>query len=151
MSLLNSLTSIINTKSKRVGRGAGSGKGFHTAGRGNKGQKARSGGSVPLWFEGGQLPLVKRLPMWRGKGKFNVVRPTAEITLTDLNNMTATSITLETLKLEKVIDGRFKKAKIVKTGKLERKVAVEIPTTAGAEKEIKKAGGSVIKQEPAAK
>ncbi len=142
MSLLNNLTSIVSKSSKRIGRGYGSGKGGHTSSRGMKGQRSRVGSKIPLWFEGGQLPLTKRLPMLRGKGRFNVLVPTAEVTLTDINKMTAKVISLETLKLEKVINTRFKKAKLVKTGKLTRKVTVEIPTSAAAKREVENAGGS---------
>lgn len=144
MSLLNQLTKITDRSKKRVGRGGGSGKGFHTSGRGVKGQNSRQGGGVAVWFEGGQLPLIKRVPMIRGKARFNVVNPTAEISLTDLQNMKATTITLETLKLEKVIDSRFKKAKVINTGSLERKITIQgVPVTKQAQKQIEKAGGSV--------
>jgi len=142
MSLLNSLTSIVSRSSKRVGRGYGSGKGGHTSGRGMKGQRSRVGSKIPLWFEGGQLPLTKRLPMLRGKGRFNVLVPTAEVTLADIEKMDAKVINLETLKIEKVINARFKKAKLVKTGKLTRKVTVEIPVSAASKKAIESAGGS---------
>jgi len=143
MSLLNSLTSIVSRSSKRVGRGYGSGKGGHTSGRGMKGQRSRVGSKIPLWFEGGQLPLTKRLPMLRGKGRFNVLVPTAEVTLADIEKMDAKVINLETLKIEKVINARFKKAKLVKTGKLTRSVTVEIPVSAAAKKAIESAGGSI--------
>lgn len=144
MSLLGNLKSITTSSAKRVGRGVGSGKGQHTAGRGQKGQKSRNGGKIALWFEGGQLPLIKRMPMLRGKGRFNVVRPTAELTLTEIENMKADTISLETLKLEKLIDSRFKKAKIVKSGTITRKVTVtDVSVSAGAAKAIEKAGGSV--------
>jgi len=142
MSLLNSLTSIVSKSSKRIGRGYGSGKGGHTSSRGMKGQRSRVGSKIPLWFEGGQLPLTKRLPMLRGKGRFNVLVPTAEVTLTDVEKMAAKVISLEALKLEKVINARFKKAKLVKTGKLTRKVIVEIPTSAAAKEAVENAGGS---------
>ena len=145
MSLLNKLTSITKKSAQRVGRGYGSGKGGHTSTRGQKGQKSRGGSKIPLWFEGGQLPLIKRLPMLRGKGKLNVVRPTAEITLTEIDNMQAETITLETLKLEKVIHPRFKKAKIISSGEITRKVTVEgIGVTEGAKTAIEKAGGKVL-------
>ena len=143
MSLLNSLTSIVSKSKKRVGRGYGSGKGGHTSGRGMKGQRSRVGSKIPLWFEGGQLPLTKRLPMLRGKGRFNVLVPTAEVTLADIEKMDAKVISLETLKIEKVINARFKKAKLVKTGKLTRSVTVEIPVSAAAKKAIESAGGSI--------
>jgi len=144
MSLLNKLISITKKSAQRVGRGYGSGKGGHTSTRGQKGQKSRGGSKIPLWFEGGQLPLIKRLPMLRGKGKLNVVRPTAEITLTEIDNMQAETITLETLKLEKVIHPRFKKAKIIASGTLNRKVTVTgVKVTKAAAESITKAGGSV--------
>ncbi len=144
MSLLHSLTSITQSSAKRVGRGFGSGKGGHTAGRGTKGQKSRNGGGTALWFEGGQLPLIKRMPMWRGKGRFNVVRPTAEITLTDIQNMSSDSISLDTLKLEKVIDHRFKKAKVINTGTLSKKVTLKgLRVSKGARVAIEKAGGQI--------
>jgi large subunit ribosomal protein L15 len=142
MSLLNNLTSIVDRSAKRVGRGFGSGKGGHTSGRGMKGQKSRVGSKIPLWFEGGQLPLTKRLPMLRGKGRFNVLTPTAEVTLSDIEKMKAKIINLETLKQEKIINARFKKAKVIKTGELTRKVTVEIPVSAASKKAIESAGGS---------
>ncbi|NCN87292.1 MAG: 50S ribosomal protein L15 [Candidatus Pacebacteria bacterium] len=145
MSLLNKLTSIRKSLPKRVGRGYGSGKGGHNSGRGQKGQNSRRGGGVAIWFEGGQLPLIKRMPMQRGKSKLNVVRPTAQLNLTELNNVKADIITLDTLKLEKVIDARFKKAKIISSGEITRKVTVEgIGVTEGAKTAIEKAGGKVL-------
>lgn len=144
MSLLNKLTKSTTSQSKRVGRGYGSGKGGHNSTKGQKGQKSRGGAKIPLWFEGGQLPLIKRLPMLRGKGRLNVVRPTAEITLSEIENMKADTITLDTLKLEKVISPSFKKAKIIASGTLNRKVTVEgIRVTKSAAKAIEAAGGSI--------
>ena len=144
MSILNNLIKITTKKAKRVGRGYSSGKGGHTVGRGQKGQTSRTGSKIPLWFEGGQLPLVKRMPMLRGKGKFKVVRSTAQISLTDLENMKAAEVTLETLKLEKIIEPRFKKAKIIASGKINRKVVLRgLRVSACAVKLIEKAGGKV--------
>lgn len=144
MSLLHTLSKLAKRRNKRLGRGIGSGKGGHTSSRGTKGQISRNGTKVPLWFEGGQLPIVKRMPMWRGKGKFKVVRPTAEVSLLDLENMKATTITLDTLKLERVIDSRFKKAKIIGTGALSRSITVEgVAVSASAKKAIETVGGSV--------
>ncbi len=144
MSLLNQLSSSKNNGKKRVGRGYASTKGGHTAGRGQKGQKSRGGGKIPLWFEGGQLPLVKRLPFLRGKGRFKVVRPTAEVTLSNIEKMQATEISLASLKAEKVIDVRFKKAKIIATGKLTRKVQIKgIKVSKAAAEAIEALGGSV--------
>lgn len=145
MSILRNLTSITSKKAKRVGRGYGSGKGGHTAGRGQKGQGSRTGFKNPVWFEGGQLPLSKRMPMIRGKGRLNVVNPTAQISLTELSKVKASTVSLETLKLEKVIDSKFKKAKIINTGKLTKKVSIKgLACSAGAKEAIEKAGGSVI-------
>ncbi len=144
MSLLKKITTIVDKPVKRVGRGVGSGKGEHTAGRGNKGMRARKSGETPLWFEGGQLQLGKRLPMLRGKARFEVLEPTAEVSLTALENMKADVITLDTLKLEKVIDKKFKKAKVVANGAVKRKVTLKgVHASATAAKHIEKAGGSI--------
>ncbi|MFZ5438101.1 MAG: 50S ribosomal protein L15 [Patescibacteria group bacterium] len=144
MSLLQNLVKTVKRSNKRVGRGYGSGKGGHTASRGQKGQTSRVGSKIPLWFEGGQLPGVKKYPMLRGKGRFGVLNPTAEITLADLEKMPVADITLETLKLYKIIEKGFKKAKIIHSGKLTKKVNIKgIPTTKQALETIKKLGGSV--------
>lgn len=144
MSLLNQLTSIKESSKKRIGRGYGSGKGGHTVGKGMKGQKSRGSNKVAIWFEGGQLPLIKRMPMIRGKAKFKSLQPTAEIKLEDLNKLSASVVTLDTLKLEKIIDSRFKKAKIIDGGKLEKKVKVQgLKVSKKALEAIQKLGGSV--------
>lgn len=144
MSLLQTLTSITNRAAKRWGRGYGSGKGGHTASRGQKGQRSRRGSKIPLWFEGGQLTGVKKYPMLRGKGRFKVLRTTAEISLSDLEKLPVSEVTLETLKLHKVIAPAFKKAKIVQTGTLTKKRLVKgIPASAKARQTIEKLGGSV--------
>ncbi len=144
MSLLQVLTKITDRPKKRLGRGVGSGKGEHSVGRGTKGQRARKSGEAPLWFEGGQLPLVKRLPMQRGKARFNVIHPTAAVSLSDIEKMKADVITLDALKLEKVIDAQFKKAKIIGNGTVKRKVTVQgLRVSQSAAKMIAKAGGTV--------
>ncbi|MBT4123904.1 MAG: 50S ribosomal protein L15 [Candidatus Pacebacteria bacterium] len=144
MSLLQKLAKTTTRSQKRVGRGYGSGKGGHTASRGQKGQTSRGGSKIPVWFEGGQLPGVKKYPMLRGKGRFGVVRPTAEITFRDLNKLPVSEVTMETLKLHKVIEKGFKKAKIIHTGTLTKKVTVKgIPVSAKALEAIQKLGGSV--------
>lgn len=147
MSLLHSLTQITQKSAKRVGRGVGSGKGSHTAGRGQKGQGSRKSGGVALWFEGGQLPLIKRLPMTRGKGRFKVVRPVAEVLLSEVDKMQADVITLDTLKLEKVIEYGFDHAKIIAGGSLNRAVTIQgIRVSQAARQAIEKAGGQVQTQ-----
>lgn len=144
MSLLNKLVKTTTRSKKRVGKGYGSGKGGHTSGRGMKGQKSRGGSKIPLWFEGGQLTSTKKYPMIRGKGRFKTVNPTAEITLTDLERLPVAEVTLETLKLHKVIEPAFKKAKIINTGKLTKKKNVSgLTVSAQAADTIKKQGGSV--------
>lgn len=145
MSLLHALTKLTDRSKKRLGRGYGSGKGGHTSSRGTKGQNSRRGGGVPQWFEGGQLPIIKRMPMTRGKAKMEVVRPTAQLSLTEVNNLKLEVITLDSLKLAKVIDKKFAKAKIVATGKITRPVTIDgVRVTAGAKAAIEKAGGKVV-------
>lgn len=144
MSLLQKLKKTKTRSAKRPGRGYGSGKGGHTSGRGMKGQNSREGNGAPLWFEGGQLPQSKRYPMLRGKGRFKVLNHVAEVTLTELEKLTVKEVTLETLKLHKVIEKGFKRAKIINTGKLTKKINVNgIPATAQAREAIEKLGGSV--------
>ncbi len=144
MSLLHQIISATQKSAKRIGRGFGSGKGGHTSSRGQKGQKARVGAKIPLWFEGGQLPLVKRLPMLRGKARFNVLKPIVELTLGDLEKLTFSPITLESLKLNKIIDNRAQKVKIIAKGALKKKLSiVGLSASAQALKAIEKAGGSV--------
>ncbi len=144
MSLLNQITSTTKRSNKRVGRGYGSGKGGHTSGRGQKGQNSRQGKRMPTWFEGGQLPMIKRMPMIRGKSRFESLEPTAEITLSDLNKMKAEVVSLDTLKLEKVIDPRFKKAKIISNGRIDRAVTIQgLRVSTAAKTAIVKAGGKV--------
>ncbi len=144
MSILSLIKKITDKGAKRLGRGYGSGKGGHTSSRGQKGQKSRTGSKVPLWFEGGSLPLSKRIPMWRGKGRFKSLHPTAELTLSDLNKIELTDITLDSLKLNRVIDRRFKKAKVISKGKLSKKVNLKgIGVSESAKKEIEALGGTI--------
>src|SRR3989344_8577262 len=100
---LTALPKIIKRPKKRVGRGYGSGKGGHSSGRGFKGQHARN--SVAIWFEGGQLPLIKRLPFQRGKGRFNSLHAKPVIvTLNQLNVLPVGSVvTVELLVKHKII------------------------------------------------
>jgi large subunit ribosomal protein L15 len=133
----------------RVGRGVGSGWG-KTAGRGHKGQKARSGGFHKLGFEGGQMPLHRRLP----KRGFNspTREDTAEVRTSELQGMQAGEIDLATLKAAGIVPRRALAAKVIVSGKLERKVALkEIQVTKGARAMIEAAGGSIqFTEKPAA-
>ncbi len=145
MSMLSKLPKITSKSLKRVGRGYGSGRGGHTSGRGTKGAGARVGAKIPLWFEGGQLPLIKRLPMMRGKVRNKPLVPCAEVSLTALGKMQADVVTLATLKLEKIIDKRYAKAKVIGNGTINRKITLQgIPATKSALSAIEKAGGSVV-------
>lgn len=144
MSILSSISKITTKSSKRLGRGYGSGKGGHTSSRGQKGQKSRVGSKVPLWFEGGSLPLSKRIPMWRGKGRFKSLISCAELTFDDLNKIELTDITIDALKLNRIIDRRFKRVKVINKGKLSKKVNLKgIGVSASAKKEIEALGGVI--------
>ena len=126
-------------KINRVGRGIGSGNG-KTAGRGHKGQKARSGGGVRRGFEGGQTPLYRRLPK---RGFTNIHAKTfTEVTLTMLNKSKATEVTAETL-LEEGIIGKINDGIVVlATGKLDKKLNVKAKRfTAKAKEAIEALGG----------
>lgn len=145
MSRIASLPSIIQRPKKRVGRGIGSGKGGHTSGRGQKGQWSRQGASVPAWFEGGQLPLVKRLPMLRGKGLLKPTSRVVSLTLSDLNTLDAGIVTLDTLKLAQIIPQLARGAKVIATGTIQKKMILStgVTVTAAAQTAIEAAGGSV--------
>ena len=124
---------------RRVGRGIGSGLG-KTAGRGHKGQKSRAGGYHKVGFEGGQMPLQRRLPKRGFKSallKFN-----AEVTLGELQVLGAAEVDLLTLKQAGLVAQRIKNVKIIKSGELSKKVSLKgIGATAGAKAAIEAAGG----------
>lgn len=126
---------------KRVGRGIGSGLG-KTAGRGHKGLKSRSGGSVKPGFEGGQMPLQKRLPKFGFSSRIG--RVTAEVRLSELNKIEGDIIDLEILKQADVIGANMKRAKIFASGELTKAVTVKgVAVTKGAKAAIEAAGGKV--------
>jgi large subunit ribosomal protein L15 len=126
---------------RRVGRGIGSGLG-KTAGRGHKGQKSRSGGYHKVGFEGGQMPLQRRLPK-RGF-KSHLLRFNAEINLTDLERLGAPEVDILTLKQAGLVGELAKVVKVIKTGALTKAVALKgVGATAGAKAAIEAAGGSV--------
>ena len=126
----------------RVGRGIGSGLG-KTAGRGHKGQFARSGkGKVKAGFEGGQMPLQRRLPKvgFRSRTAFKV----AEVLLYKLDSIKADVVDFDALKAAGLVEARTERAKIVKKGELKRAIKLKgIAVTAGAKAAIEAAGGSV--------
>jgi large subunit ribosomal protein L15 len=126
---------------RRVGRGIGSGLG-KTAGRGHKGQKSRAGGFHKVGFEGGQMPLQRRLPK-RGF-KSQSLKYNAEITLADLQRLGAAEVDVLTLKQAGLVGDLAKVVKVIKSGELSAKVSLKgIAATAGAKAAIEAAGGSV--------
>ncbi|WP_273453681.1 MULTISPECIES: 50S ribosomal protein L15 [Nevskia] len=125
----------------RVGRGIGSGMG-KTAGRGHKGQRARKGGRGKIGFEGGQMPIQRRLPK-RGFSSA-IGKLTAEVRLSDIERMTETEIDLGVLKAAGVIQSQILQAKLIKSGTLTRKITIKgVGVTKGAREAITAAGGSV--------
>ena len=126
---------------RRVGRGIGSGLG-KTVGRGHKGQKSRAGGFHKVGFEGGQMPLQRRLPK-RGF-KSASLKYNAEVTLTQLQTLGLDEVDLLSLKQAGLVGDMIKTVKVVKTGELSAKVALKgVGATAGAKAAIEAAGGSV--------
>jgi large subunit ribosomal protein L15 len=126
---------------RRVGRGIGSGLG-KTAGRGHKGQKSRAGGYHKVGFEGGQMPLQRRLPK-RGF-KSALLKYNGEITLADLQVLGADEVDLLTLKQAGLVAQRVKNVKVIKSGELSKKVTLKgIGATAGAKVAIEAAGGTL--------
>jgi large subunit ribosomal protein L15 len=143
---LNELTPAPGSRKprKRVGRGPGSGLG-KTSGRGQKGQKARTGGTVAPGFEGGQMPLQRRLPKFgfsSRKAAFN-----DEVKVSALAALGAENIDLDALKAARLVSRRTKRAKIIAGGELSSavtvKVAPDLGVTKGARAVIEGAGGSV--------
>lgn len=127
--------------SKRVGRGIGSGLG-KTCGRGHKGQKSRSGGFHKVGFEGGQLPIHKRLPKYGFTSKIADTR--AELCLYHLNSVDATDIDLAYLLENNLVKRGVTKVKVINTGTIEKAVNLKgLHVTKGAQEAIEKAGGKV--------
>lgn len=142
--MLHTLPSITTKRKKRLGQGHGSGRG-KTSGRGTKGQKAR--GKIPLHFEGGALPLIKRLPFRRGKGKNKVFRAKPlTLNVKALNLLPANSeVDIETLIKHKIVDNSARDygVKILGDGDLTIKLSVKLPVSKGARTKIEKLGGTV--------
>jgi len=128
---------------KRRGRGHSAGQG-KTSGRGQKGQKARSGGYHKVGFEGGQMPLQRRLP----KVGFNsrMARLTAELRLHELEIPTADEITIDVLKAANLVPAVVTRVKVIKSGEITKAVKLQgIAVTKGAREAIEKAGGTIEK------
>lgn len=145
---MTDLPKVVTRRAKRVGRGIGSGKGGHTVGRGQKGQKSR--GSINILFEGLKVKksLIKKLPLRRGKDK-NRPRPKPVIVkLGYLNLLPAGSkVNLELLIKEGIVrkeDAEIAGVKILGDGELKKRFTIEVPISGSAAKKIEKAGGKVI-------
>jgi large subunit ribosomal protein L15 len=140
---LNSLSPAPGAKknAKRVGRGIGSGTG-KTAGRGHKGQKSRSGGKVRPGFEGGQMPLQKRLPKYGFTSRIS--RTTAQIRLSELNAVEGDVVDLAALKGADLVKDNVVRARVFLSGELKRAVTLKgLVVTKGAREAIEKSGGKV--------
>lgn len=142
---LNKLTKIKTNSKKRLGQGHGSGK-VKTSGRGTKGQKSRN--KVPLRFEGGSLPLTKRLPYLRGKGRNKSFRrEPVEVNLKDLEGYTKNQIvdinSLSKKGIVKEVDAKEFGVKILGDGKITLPLTIKLPISQSAAKKIEKAGGKI--------
>jgi large subunit ribosomal protein L15 len=140
---LNNLSPAAGSKksAKRVGRGIGSGWG-KTCARGHKGQKSRSGGFHKVGFEGGQMPLQRRLP----KVGFNsrMAKSRAEVRLNELANLGVDVIDLQALKAANLVPANTEKAKVIASGEIDKSVELKgIAVTPGARKAIEAAGGKI--------
>ena len=140
---LNSLSPAPGAKrdAKRVGRGIGSGVG-KTAGRGHKGLKSRSGGTVKPGFEGGQMPLQKRLPKYGFTSR--IARTTAQVRLHELNAVEGDAVDLAALKAADLVKDDVLRARVFLSGEITKAVNVKgLKVTKGAREAIEAAGGSV--------
>ena len=143
MMQLNTLQPAVGSKSARhrVGRGVGSGWG-KTAGRGHKGQKSRAGGFHKVGFEGGQMPLHRRLPK---RGFTSLTRRFCEeVRLNELQGLSVEVIDLDVLKAANIVSPRALSARVILSGEISRKVVLRgLSATKGAKAAIEAAGGSV--------
>lgn len=142
---LNLLPKITTRRSKRLGRGYGSGKGGHTAGRGQKGQKTRT--TVPAWFEGGQLPFIRRLPFIKGKNRFKSLH--ADVFVLNVGQFESfkagSNITVDALVKAGLLPTNLKQAsvKVLGRGQITKALTVSVPTSPNAKEKIEKAGGKI--------
>ena len=140
---LNTLKPALGEKTskKRVGRGMGSGMG-KTSGRGHKGQKARSGGFTKIGFEGGQMPLQRRLPKVGFSSRISIV--TSQVTLGQLDKLTEKDINIDVLKKHNLITKNILRVKVMLSGEINRAVnLVGIKATKGAKAAIEAAKGTI--------
>ena len=140
---LNTLKPALGEKTsrKRVGRGMGSGMG-KTAGRGHKGQKARSGGFTKIGFEGGQMPLQRRLPKVGFSSRISIV--TSQVTLDQLDKLTEKDINIDVLKKHNLITKNILRVKVILSGEINRAINLSgIKATKGAKVAIEAAKGAI--------
>lgn len=140
---LNTLSPAQGSRSprKRLARGIGSGTG-KTAGRGHKGQRSRAGGRIRKGFEGGQMPLQRRLPKYGFSSL--VSRITGEVRLSELDKLTEDVIDMEVLRRTSVVQRGIERAKVIASGEITRAVTLKgVRATAGAREAIEKAGGKI--------
>ena len=140
---LNTLKPALGEKTirKRVGRGMGSGMG-KTAGRGHKGQKARSGGFTKIGFEGGQMPLQRRLPKVGFSSRISII--TSQVTLDQLDKLTEKDINIDVLKKHNLITKNILRVKVILSGEINRAINLSgIKATKGAKAAIEAAKGAI--------
>ena len=140
---LNTLKPALGEKSlrKRVGRGMGSGMG-KTAGRGHKGQKSRSGGFTKIGFEGGQMPLQRRLPKVGFTSRVSSI--TSQVTLSQLDKLSEKDITIDVLKKHNLVAKNILRVKVMLSGEINRQInLVGIKPTKGARAAIEAAKGTI--------
>ena len=140
---LNTLKPAVGEKTsrKRVGRGIGSGMG-KTAGRGHKGQKSRSGGFSKIGFEGGQMPLQRRLPKIGFSSRISIV--TSQVTLSQLDKLTEKDINIDVLKQHNLVTKNILRVKVMLSGQINRSInLVGIKATKGAKAAIEAAKGTI--------
>ncbi len=141
---LNTLSCALGSRKNaaRCGRGIGSGLG-KTSGRGHKGQKARAGGFHKINFEGGQMPIQRRLPKMGFKSRKSD-KVHVQVTLTEINNVAVDIIDLEILKAHGVVNRVVKSVKVISSGKIMRALSLRgLNLTKGAREEILKIGGNI--------
>lgn len=140
---LNELSPALGAKKKALRRGRGIGSGIgKTGGRGVKGQTSRSGSSIPAGFEGGQMPIYRRLPKFGFTSK--IAMTTAEVRLSELNKIEGDVVSVETLKAANIIRGDMKRARIILSGEVTRALTFKgVKVTKGAKQAIEAAGGSI--------
>ena len=140
---LNTIKPALGEKTlrKRVGRGMGSGMG-KTAGRGHKGQKSRSGGFTKIGFEGGQMPLQRRLPKVGFTSRVSII--TSQVTLSQLDKLSEKDITIEVLKKHNLVTKNISRVKVMLSGEINRPInLVGIKPTKGAKAAIEAAKGTI--------